>query len=189
MTRRGVDAYMAPLAAQKAPSLVKGGGLTCPLCFRGGGHYPQQLGDSEVAIPLWQCPRRSGLLTWFFMLTAPNAIFFSLVASIVTREYPNDPVMSVLLPVLLVVPAVLTFLSEVEFFGFCVDMLTNEEHKLGFVGRHIMAVRDRHELRNRFGNKRFIGRVIVSIFQTQLQASDIARGQRFIKQRSEFGHM
>ena len=55
--------------------------------------------------------------------------------------------------------------------------------------RHIMAVRDRHELRNRFGNKRFISRVIVSIFQTQLQASDIARGQRFIKQRSEFGHM
>ena len=52
-----------------------------------------------------------------------------------------------------------------------------------------MAVRDRHELRNRFGNKRFISRLIVSIFQTQLQASDITRGQRFIKKRSEFGHM
>lgn len=40
------------------------------------------------------------------------SIFFSLLASIVTSVYPNDPIMEVLLPVLLIVPVVLAILTD-----------------------------------------------------------------------------
>jgi hypothetical protein len=46
--------------------------------------------------------------------TAQLSIFFSLVASIVTNAYPNDPVMSALLPLFLAVPIALMILFELE---------------------------------------------------------------------------
>eukprot|EP00966_Prymnesium_polylepis_P201589 4670874-Prymnesium_polylepis.1 len=45
---------------------------------------------------------------------AQFAIFFSLVASIVTDAYPDDPAMSILLPMFLAVPIALMVLYEIE---------------------------------------------------------------------------
>ena len=68
-------------------------------------------------------------------------IFFSLVASIVTKEFPNDHAMSVLLPVLLLLPIVLTFLSEIEFFSFCHSYLSRDDQKESSVSQRLNACR------------------------------------------------
>jgi len=63
-------------------------------------------------------------------------IFFSLVASIVTNAFPNDPAMSVLLPALLFLPPTLSMLFEIEFFEYLSSMLSAEEGKRpGWLGR------------------------------------------------------
>jgi hypothetical protein len=49
---------------------------------------------------------------------AQVVIFFSLVSSLVTNAYPNDPIMSALLPALLAVPVILTVLFETPLLKY-----------------------------------------------------------------------
>ena len=58
----------------------------CLMCSR-TEHYPQKLSGPE-AQPRWKCPQRSGLLTWFALLTMPSATFFALVAPLLVGEIP-----------------------------------------------------------------------------------------------------
>ena len=71
------------------------------------------------------------------------AIFISLVASIVTNAFPNDPAMSVLLPALLFLPPALSMLFEIKFFEFLSSMLSAEEGKRpGWLGQPLQSCRN-----------------------------------------------
>ena len=49
----------------------------------------------------------------FLAQVSQAIIFFSLVSSVVTNAFPEDPVMQVLLPVLLAMPVILTIIFYV----------------------------------------------------------------------------
>ena len=74
---------------------------------------------------------------------AQLSIFFSLVASIVTSAYPDDPVMSALLPLFLVVPIVMMVLYEIEVLDQ-IKALTqpDDDGNILRIGRAILYVRD-----------------------------------------------
>ena len=67
-------------------------------------------------------------------------IFFSLVSSVVTNAFPEDPVMQVLLPALLAVPMILSFIFETPLLMY---LRKFTESKDGSVGKFILA-RRRH---------------------------------------------
>jgi hypothetical protein len=72
---------------------------------------------------------------------AQLSIFFSLVASIVTNAYPNDPVMSALLPLFLAVPIALMVLSELELLKrFKRLMEPDEDGNVQWIGRIVLHV-------------------------------------------------
>ena len=64
----------------------------CLICSR-TEHYPHKLSGPE-APPRWKCPQRSGLLTWFALLTMPSAAFFALVAPLLVGETPTGVLVS-----------------------------------------------------------------------------------------------
>ena len=73
---------------------------------------------------------------------AQLSIFFSLVASIVTNAYPNDPVMSALLPLFLAVPIALMVFFELELlerFNGLVE--PDEDGNVQWIGRIVLHVR------------------------------------------------
>ena len=73
--------------------------------------------------------------------TAQLSIFFSLVASIVTNAYPNDPVMSALLPLFLAVPIAFMILFELELLTkFKELMKPDEEGNVKCIGRVMLHV-------------------------------------------------
>ena len=62
---------------------------TCLICCKTELQgRPQKLGEPEAAPPRWQCPNRSGFLTWLFLLTTPSAIFFALIAPLLAGKIP-----------------------------------------------------------------------------------------------------
>ena len=74
--------------------------------------------------------------------TAQLSIFFSLVASIVTNAYPNDPVMSALLPLFLAVPIALMVLFELEVLErFNGIVKPDEDGNVLWIGRIVLHVR------------------------------------------------
>ena len=96
--------------------LVKSEGGTGPVLWKAGracllctnaDNYPHRLNDGVESIPRWQCPHRSGILTWLFGLTVPSAIFFSLVAPFLVGEAP----------VAVLVTAVLSYLACTLLMG------------------------------------------------------------------------
>ena len=69
------------------------------------------------------------------------SIFFSLVASIVTRAWPEDDVMRVLLPMLVIVPPLLAFMFESPLLDELNKLfLRDEEGKLGRWGAAVLTV-------------------------------------------------
>jgi hypothetical protein len=63
-------------------------------------------------------------------------IFLSLVSSLVTNAYPNDPIMSALLPALLAVPVILTVLFEMSLLKYLHRFTEPDgEGKVGPAGR------------------------------------------------------
>ncbi|KOO53217.1 hypothetical protein Ctob_016474, partial [Chrysochromulina tobinii] len=66
-------------------------------------------------------------------------IFFSLVSSVVTNAFPEDPVMQVLLPALLVVPVILTFIFESPLLMILREF--TDPDKDGNAGQFILACR------------------------------------------------
>jgi hypothetical protein len=66
-------------------------------------------------------------------------IFFSLVSSVVTNAFPEDPVMQVLLPALLVVPVILTFIFESPLLMYLRKF--TDPDKDGNAGQFILACR------------------------------------------------
>eukprot|EP00966_Prymnesium_polylepis_P121748 2814148-Prymnesium_polylepis.1 len=73
---------------------------------------------------------------------AQLSIFFSLVASIVTNAYPNDPVMSALLPLFLAGPIALMVLFELELLErFKRLMEPDEDGNVQRIGRIVLHVR------------------------------------------------
>jgi len=78
---------------------------------------------------------------------AQVVIFFSLVSSLVTNAYPNDPIMSALLPVLLSVPVILTVLFEMSLLKYLRRFTEpNGEGKVSPAAQWILAFR-RHVVR------------------------------------------
>ena len=74
-------------------------------------------------------------------------IFFSLVSSLVTNAFPNDPIMSALLPALLAVPVILTVLFEMSLLKYLRRFTEPDgEGKVGPAGQWILAFR-RHVVR------------------------------------------
>jgi len=73
---------------------------------------------------------------------AQVVIFFSLVSSLVTNAYPNDPIMSALLPALLAVPVILTVLFEMSLLKYLRRFTEPDgEGKVGPAGQWILAFR------------------------------------------------
>ena len=73
--------------------------------------------------------------------TAQLSIFFSLVASIVTNAYPNDPVMSALLPLFLAVPIALMILFELELLEKFKELVEpDEEGNVKCIGRIMLHI-------------------------------------------------
>lgn len=73
---------------------------------------------------------------------AQIAVFFSLVASIVTQAYPNDPVMAMLLPAFLTVPPVLAFVFETPILDELRGLTRPDDNgRVGCVGRLIRGIR------------------------------------------------
>jgi len=69
-------------------------------------------------------------------------IFFSLVSSLVTNAYPEDPVMQVLLPALLAVPVVLTFIFETPLWEYLRSYTKPDaEGNVGLAGRWFLDFR------------------------------------------------
>ena len=64
----------------------------CLMCIR-TEHYPHKLSGPE-AQPRWKCPQRSGLLTWFALLTMPSATFFARVAPLLAGNLPAGVLVS-----------------------------------------------------------------------------------------------
>jgi hypothetical protein len=78
---------------------------------------------------------------------AQVVIFFSLVSSLVTNAYPNDPIMSALLPALLSVPVILTVLFEMSLLKYLRRFTEpNGEGKVSPAAQWILAFR-RHVVR------------------------------------------
>jgi len=74
-------------------------------------------------------------------------IFFSLVSSLVTNAYPEDSLMSALLPALLAVPVVLTFIFETPLWEYLRSYTKpNAEGNVGLAGRWFLDFR-RHAVR------------------------------------------
>jgi len=72
---------------------------------------------------------------------AQLSIFFSLVASIVTNAYPNDPVMSALLPLFLAVPIALMLLFELELLERFKGLVEpDEDGNVQWIGRIVLHV-------------------------------------------------
>lgn len=69
---------------------------SCLMCSRTEQYPQQELGGPE-AQPRWKCPQRSGLLTWFALLTMPSATFFGLVAPLLVGETPAGVLVASLL--------------------------------------------------------------------------------------------
>ncbi|KOO29948.1 cytadherence high molecular weight protein 2 [Chrysochromulina tobinii] len=83
----------------------------------------------------------------FLAQVAQVIIFFSLVSSVVTNAFPEDPLMRVLLPALLAVPVILTFIFETPLLEFLRSFTEpDKEGNVGLVGQFILAFR-RHTLR------------------------------------------
>ena len=74
----------------------------------------------------------------FLAQVAQVIIFFSLVSSVVTNAFPEDPLMKVLLPALLAVPVILTFIFETPLLEY---LRKFTESKDGNVGKFILACR------------------------------------------------
>jgi hypothetical protein len=73
--------------------------------------------------------------------TAQLSIFFSLVASIVTNAYPNDPIMSALLPLFLAVPIALMVLFELELLERFKGLVEPDgDGNVQFLGRIVLYV-------------------------------------------------
>ena len=73
--------------------------------------------------------------------TAQLSIFFSLVASIVTNAYPNDPLMSALLPLFLAMPIALMVLFQLELLErFKRLMEPDEDGNVQWIGRIVLHV-------------------------------------------------
>ncbi|KOO31505.1 mastigoneme-like protein [Chrysochromulina tobinii] len=66
---------------------------------------------------------------------AQVVIFFSLVSSLVTNAYPNDPIMSALLPALLAVPVILTVLFEMSLLKYLHRFTEPDDRLFGARGR------------------------------------------------------
>mmetsp|Transcript_11696 Transcript_11696/g.29245 ORF Transcript_11696/g.29245 Transcript_11696/m.29245 type:complete len:113 (+) Transcript_11696:2163-2501(+) len=74
---------------------------------------------------------------------AQLSIFFSLVASIVTNAYPDDPVMSTLLPLFLAVPISLMVHFEVKLLDKMKELTQpDDEGNVPHIGRAILYVRN-----------------------------------------------
>jgi hypothetical protein len=74
-------------------------------------------------------------------------IFFSLISSLVTDAYPEDSLMSALLPALLAVPVVLTFIFETQLWEYLRSYTKpNAEGNVGLAGRWFLDFR-RHAVR------------------------------------------
>jgi hypothetical protein len=74
-------------------------------------------------------------------------IFFALVSSVVTNAFPDDPLMVVLLPALLAVPVILTFIFETPLLEYLRSFTEpDRDGNVGLVGQFILAFR-RHTLR------------------------------------------
>jgi len=72
---------------------------------------------------------------------AQLSIFFSLVASIVTNAYPNDPLMSALLPLFLAMPIALMVLFQLELLErFKRLMEPDEDGNVQWIGRIVLHV-------------------------------------------------
>jgi hypothetical protein len=70
-----------------------------------------------------------------------------LVSSVVTNAFPEDPLMKVLLPALLAVPVILTFIFETPLLEFLRSFTEpDKEGNVGLAGQFILAFR-RHTLR------------------------------------------
>ena len=83
----------------------------------------------------------------FLAQVAQVVIFFSLVSSLVTNAYPNDPIMSALLPALLAVPVILTFIFESPLLEYLRSFIEPDaEGKVAPAGLWILAFR-RHVIR------------------------------------------
>jgi hypothetical protein len=83
----------------------------------------------------------------FLAQVAQVIIFFSLVSSVVTNAFPEDPLMKVLLPALLAVPVILTFIFETPLLEFLRSFTEpDKEGNVGLAGQFILAFR-RHTLR------------------------------------------
>jgi hypothetical protein len=83
----------------------------------------------------------------FLAQVAQVIIFFSLVSSVVTNAFPEDPLMKVLLPALLAVPVILTFIFESPLLEFLRSFTEpDKEGNVGLAGQLILAFR-RHTLR------------------------------------------
>lgn len=91
-TLPGVNALMRLREASTAIDALRNTRPCCLICSR-TEHYPHKLSGPE-APPRWKCPQRSGLLTWFALLTMPSAAFFALVAPLLVGETPTGVLVS-----------------------------------------------------------------------------------------------
>ena len=94
----GVAPFKPCMRLERA-STIDGLRNTRPCCLMCSHteHYPQKLSGPE-AQPRWKCPHRSGLLTWFALLTMPSATFFALVAPLLVGEVPAGVLVSRAVP-------------------------------------------------------------------------------------------
>ena len=78
----------------------------------------------------------------FLAQVAQVVIFFQLVSSLVTNAVPEDPVMQVLLPALLAVPVVLTFIFETPLWEYLRSYTKPDaEGNVGLAGRWFLDFR------------------------------------------------
>ena len=111
----------------------------------------------------------------FIAQVAQVIIFFSLVSSLVTNAYPEDTLMSALLPALLAVPVILTFIFETPLFEYLRSFTKpNADGNVGLAGRWILAFR-RHAVRI---TDRLVGAVGQEEARSDMQAKWQEHGEK-----------